>query len=53
MDNYLQTGVLDDYTDDFTLTSLSPDLMSERLTNVSRGCHTDADMTIHKYKKKI
>ena len=44
--NYLQVGVLG-YADDAALLSLSPDLMSTRLTNVSRGSRTAADMKIH------
>ena len=49
--NYLQIGVLG-YADDAALVSLSPTLMSERLTSVASGSTNEADMTIHKDKAK-
>ena len=51
MGNYLQIGVLG-YADDAALVSLSPELMSARLTSVSLGSKKAADMTIHKGKTK-
>ena len=47
--NHLKIGVLG-YADNAALASLSPDLMSERLSSISRGSRVDADMTIHKGK---
>ena len=49
--NYLQIGVLG-YADDAALLSLCPNLMSSRLTNVSRGSRSAADMEIHTGKTK-
>ena len=49
--NYLQIGVLG-YADDAALISLSAGEMTQRLSSVSRGSKSDADMDIHKGKTK-
>ena len=51
MGNYLQVGVLG-YADDAALVSLSTDLLSRGLTNISTGSCVEADMDLHKSKTK-
>ena len=52
--NFLQVGVLG-YADDAALIATSnkaTEILSNRLTNISRGSREDADMHLHKGKTK-